>query len=141
MARGMGTGVLAGSGQALGAAGEMWLWSALEAQGYRVAYAGQKRGDLRCVNVFTGEVVKIEVKTARQTVDGKWRFTLWKAGKTDHRHADMVALLAVTASGRVIPFLVPVGELAGQRAAVISSHPERYAGKLARWRCSGEVRL
>jgi hypothetical protein len=127
----------------IGAVGERWLCETLERQGYRVAYGqlGKKEGDLRVIDVITGEVLKIEVKTARQCKDGKWRFTLAKDGHTDHQHADMVALLAVMASGRVIPFVMPVEAVANQRQAVITSHPERYAGKLACWRVEGQINL
>lgn len=127
----------------IGAVGERWLKEALERQGYRVAYGhmGSKNGDLAVVDVTTGEVRKIEVKTAREGRDGKWRFTLFKAGHADHRHADMVVLLAVMASGRVVPFVMPVEAVAAQRQAVITSHPERYAGKLARWRVEGSISL
>lgn len=124
----------------IGAVGERWLAEALERQGYRVAYtgAGEKRGDLVVVDVVSGEVRKIEVKTARRAKDGKWRFTLVKEGCTSHLHADLVALLAVTESGRVIPFIMPVEAVQQQRQAVITSHPERYAGKLARWRMESQ---
>lgn len=124
----------------IGAVGERWLKEALTKQGYRVAYAaqGEKRGDLSVVDVITGEVRKIEVKTARRCKDGKWRFTLVKDGHTDHQHADMVALLAVMDSGRIVPFVMPVEVVSNQRQAVITSHPERYQGKLARWRVEGQ---
>lgn len=120
----------------IGGIGEIWLSEALRNQGYEVqpGIQGQKRGDLLAIHPKTGEITKIEVKTSRRCKDGKWRFTLTKKGCTDHRHADKVALLAVLKTGQVVVFMIPVSEVADQNAAVISSHPEQYNGKFAKWR-------
>ncbi len=131
------------SHNAVGTMGELWLMQTLQNAGYVVQALkpGQKQGDLLSIDRFTGETTRIEVKTARQCSDGKWRYTLTKDGHTDHRHADKIALLAVLESGRVILFIVPVEILKSQRQAVISSHPERYKGKLARWRVEDSIIL
>lgn len=131
------------SHNAVGVVGEVWLMKTLQNEGYVVEAMkpGRKQGDLLAIDRFTGETTRIEVKTARQCSDGKWRYTLTKDGHTDHRHADKIALLAVLESGRVIPFIVPVEVLKSQRQAVITSHPERYAGKLSRWRVEGSIIL
>lgn len=121
---------------AVGLMGERWLLNQLERVGYSVSltHPGERRGDLRVINPNTGEITLIEVKTARRGKDGKWRFTLVKRGKTDHRRADYVALLAVTISGLVVPFLVPVAQIEHQRQAVITSYPLDYNGKLSPFR-------
>jgi hypothetical protein len=120
----------------IGGIGEIWLSEALKNQGYEVTpgIQGQKRGDLLAIDPQSGEMTRIEVKTARKCKDGKWRFTLAKKGHTDHRHADKVALLAVLKTGDVVVFMIPVEEISRQQQAVITSHPERYNGKLAQWR-------
>lgn len=123
---------------AVGALGERWAALTLQASGYVVRSLPHrsKRGDLEAISRATGEIIRIEIKTARKCKDGKWRFLLRKQSKQDHRHADVVILLAVTLSGDVVPFVLPVRIVADQRQAVITSHPARYAGKLAPFRQS-----
>lgn len=124
------------SNRQIGGIGEIWLSEALRNQGYEVTpgIQGQKRGDLTAVDPRSGEMTRIEVKTARRGKDGHWRFTLVKKGHTDHRHADKVALLAVLKTGDVVLFMIPVEEIKNRRSAVISNHPEQYNGQLAKWR-------
>lgn len=131
------------SRRGIGALGEKTAAHLLEQSGYQVSFCQlkQKRGDLRAVSTATGQIHQVEVKTARRCKDGKWRFTLWLKNKIDHRHADVVMLLAVLESGRVITFVVPVEQLADQHQAVITSHPEKYNGKLARYRQQGVIAL
>jgi Holliday junction resolvase-like predicted endonuclease len=114
--------------------GENWVVEQLRQRGInaRRSYRGEK-GDVQAVMPETGQIVRIEVKTAHQSKDKKWRFTLWLAGLTDHRKADMVVLVALV-DGEVVPFVIPVSELYNQRQAVITSHPKRYAGKLCSYR-------
>lgn len=122
---------------AVGALGERTGWLLFEKAGYRVSRPAEKgRGDLRVVDPQTGQAAYVETKTARRCKDGKWRFTLVVKGHTDHRDADYVLLLAVLPSGQAIPFLVPIGALADQHQAVITSNPLSYAGKLAAYRRS-----
>jgi hypothetical protein len=127
----------------IGALGERLAAHLLERAGYLVSHTrpGERRGDLRVVDQTTGEIVRVEVKTARRSQDKKWRFTLRKRGHTDHRQSDIVILLAVMPSGRAIPFVVPVHVLRHQNQAVITSHPETYGGKLAVYRQRGEIQL
>lgn len=121
--------------RALGALGERLTYSLLKASGYQVSNTHPKehRGDLRVITC-DGEVLHIEVKTARQASDKKWRFTLRKLGHTDHGDSDLVILLCVTRSGYTVPFVIPIEVLRTQNAAVISSDPYTYAGKFSRYR-------
>lgn len=131
------------SRKGIGVMGEVMAAQLLEKAGYAVSFTQhrQKRGDLRVVAPKTGEIKRVEVKTARRTTDGKWRFLLWKKGCTDYRHADVVILLAVLKSGRAVPFVIPVDDL-GERAQVaITSHPENYSGRWAQYRQKGVLRL
>ena len=114
--------------------GENWVVERLREQGIhaRRSYRGEK-GDVQAVMPETGQILRIEVKTANRSKDKKWRFTLWLAGHTDHRKADLVILVALV-EGEAVPFIVPVSELYNQRQAVITSHPKRYAGKLFSYR-------
>jgi Holliday junction resolvase-like predicted endonuclease len=122
--------------RAVGAAGELFVKALLERHGYIVKPTDHNscQGDLIAIDSRTGEIWKIEVKTSRKNKDGKWRFKLYKAGHTDHKNADIVFLVAVMPSGRCVCFVVPVEILANQRQAVITSHPDQYAGKLSVFR-------
>lgn len=66
---------------AVGVLGELWVYCALERDGYAVASIGQRerhRGDLVAVQRATGEKWAVEVKTARRGKDGCYRWSLWK---------------------------------------------------------------
>lgn len=131
----------------LGFAGEMTAAQLLTDSGYRVARSRRYEGDLKAQNPHTGELFRVEVKTAMCCRDRKWRFLLFKRsrfGSTDYRNSDIVLLLAVIESFQVVPFVVPVAALGCNRAQlVITSHPLRYAGWLAAFRRSGsgDIRL
>lgn len=128
------------SRNAVGSRGERWAYNALQASGYDVSFTRlhEKRGDLRAVSP-DGEVKLIEVKTARQGKDNKWRFLL-KGNGQDYRHADIVLCLCVLKSGTVVPFVIPVDAI-DQAQICISSFPLDYAGKWAQYRQRGQIRL
>jgi hypothetical protein len=125
----------------LGFAGEMTAAQLLTEAGYRVTRSRRYEGDLKAQNRQTGELFRVEVKTAMRCKDGKWRFLLFKKsrfGVTDYRNSDVVLLLAVIESFQVVPFVVPVAALGRSRVQlVITSHPLRYAGWLAPFRQDG----
>jgi hypothetical protein len=125
--------------QQLGALGERIVLESLAKAGYQARPGERKRGehfDVWAKHLQTGEILCLEVKMARPAKDRKYRFTLWKAGCTDHRHSDYVILLALTHSAFLSAFVVPTIILANQHQAVITSHPLKYAGKLAQYRQS-----
>jgi len=115
----------------LGKLGEFTVWAALERSGYQVRRARMYQGDLHAISP-EGEIFMVEVKTARRGGDGKWRACLYKRGCTDHKHADIVVLLAVCGV-QAVPFVIPAASLPG-RQCVITSDPQRYAGKLSVYR-------
>jgi hypothetical protein len=117
---------------AIGMAGELLIARALEERGYQVAITHQ-HGDLTAYTP-QGEILYIEVKTARRCKDGKWRFTLYKQGHTDHKRADLVALVCVLRTGDVTPFIVPVSALIDKHQACITSYPTDYRGWLVQYR-------
>lgn len=121
----------------VGFAGELLASRALESAGYHVRI-DHRDGDLTVI-VSTGEIVAVEVKTARYGKDGCYRFTLqkhWQGRQcADHRNADVVILLCVSRTGHTIPFVVPVSVLGDRRAVAITSRfPTKYAGWLAPYR-------
>lgn len=126
---------------AVGVLGELIARKLLE-QHYIVKHPQEsKTGDLHCIDPATGEVVYIEVKTARRNKRGRWRFQLWKKGKTSHKHSDYFLLLAIVHPTTVIPFLVPTSEITS-KSITISSEPIRYNGSYARYRQrSNSIRL
>lgn len=127
------------SSNQLGALGERVVIEALTKLGYIARPSSRTRGekfDIWAKNNQTGEVIRVEVKTSRRSKEGKYRFLLYRKGKQDHSYADYVILLALTMTGYLGVFVVPQVVLANQHQAVITSHPLRYAGKLARYRRS-----
>jgi Holliday junction resolvase-like predicted endonuclease len=120
---------------AVGIIGEMIAAEYLRRAGCRVqpTEQGSRRGDLRVITP-AGELLYIEVKTARRGKDNKWRFTLIKTGHTDHRATNAVLLLAVTRSAAVVPFIIPTPDIRDRRHIVITSNPRTYAGKFAAYR-------
>jgi len=126
--------------QALGGIGEMYVARKLEREGYRVRFnvQGTRCGDLTVID-GDGVMTTVEVKTARQGRDGKWRFLLWKKGEQDYRNSDLVVCCCVTRSGDVIPFVIPVCEMTAKRSQIrITSDPRQYAGKWAVYRKYGQ---
>lgn len=122
----------------LGRLGEFTVWNALESAGYQVKRARMFEGDLRVISP-EGEVFSVEVKTARRGGDGKWRACLFKRGCCDHKHSDVVVLLAVVGV-QAVPFVIPARCLPG-RQCVITSDPQRYAGRLAEFRQENAITL
>ena len=121
---------------AVGVAGEILVARTLEGKGYSVRIDHEK-GGLTAISP-DGEIVQIEVKTARQASDKCWHFTLYKHWQgrlcTDHHNADVVVLLCVMKSGDAIPFVVPVSDLGNRRSVTVTSYPRTYAGWLAAYR-------
>ena len=89
---------------ALGRWGEEYVWRECRKAGLDVKVA-LDGGDL----VVNG--LRIEVKTASQGHDLRYRFCLCKEGCTDHRRAEIIVLLAVANSGLVTVFVVPIEAL------------------------------
>lgn len=121
---------------AIGRFGEEWLAQNLEKRGYLVSIA-HAEGDLKVIS-RDGEILSVEVKTARVNGDGKWQFTLRKywQGRTcaDHRNVDFVVLVCVEKTGRLTPFVIPITVLAHRQAVAITSNPRTYGGALAKYR-------
>lgn len=127
--------------KAVGSYGESIAYDLLTRGGYLVSYTheGEKRGDLRAVDAETGEVIRVEVKTARRGKNGNFKFSLERRNTarvmTSARHSDFVILLAVTKQGTAYPFVIPVDALGTVTNIEISSgHPANYGGKWAKYR-------
>lgn len=90
----------------LGQFGEDYVRAELRRAGYDVITPRKGTGgDLLACGL------RIEVKTAYQNRDGKYRFCLCKddhSGHTDHRKSDVVILLCCSSAGLVTSFVVPV---------------------------------
>lgn len=126
--------------KAIGTYGESLAKAALEKRGYIVSYTGtrEKRGDLRVITP-DGELLRVEVKTARRTPSGKYQFSLRRDGVylyTSIDHADMLILLAVTRSGVPVPFVIPVNHLSPtlKQISMYAPHPSDYHGRYAKYR-------
>ena len=127
--------------KAVGSYGESIAKALLEDAGYLVSYAheGEKRGDLCVIDQETGEIIRVEVKTARRGADGRFTFSLERRNTarvmTSAYHSDFVILLAVTKQGTPYPFVIPVSALGYITKIVISSgNPVSYSGKWSKFR-------
>ncbi|MCU0481684.1 MAG: hypothetical protein MUE54_10810 [Anaerolineae bacterium] len=116
----------------MGKAGEAYAEKQFMDMGYKVTYPTEyKQGDLRVVDVTTGEIVRVEVKTARRGQNGRWQVCFRKGKKTDCHHADLVVMQLVLDSGQVIPYFIPssdIGMLQGTSFSNATSPSGKWAG-------------
>lgn len=123
-----------------GDAGEQWAYAEFERAGYMVTRTGKRdaQGDLRVVDADTGELWRVEVKSARRDKRGQWQVCLKRQVKarvcTDVAHSHMVLILAFPKVGAPIPFLIPVDDLRGLKLVSIPKDPRTYAGKWSKYR-------
>lgn len=122
--------LLSGSRAMLGRAGELLAQTIIEANGCQCDIEHIKfKGDLRVVTP-SGCVLRVEVKTARQSKRGDWQFNLYKKSRagihTDCTGADAVLLIAVRPSGMCHLFLVPCLVLFG-RSSIKMCDPQHKA--------------
>lgn len=108
--------LMSGTRCALGRIGEMFVKVALEANGYLADILPERgAGDIRAV-APDGQVVRVEVKTARLSKCGYFQFILkkkYKNGtfKTDCSNCDVVICLCVFPSKRVEIYVIPYSEV------------------------------
>lgn len=132
--------------KSVGLYGETWAAAALERAGYVVSRAkeGDKRGDLCAVDTSTGEMIRVEVKTSRRGSDGIYRFCIERRiGArvcTSAHHSDFLILLAVTKTGTVYPFVIPVTDGLPKHIS-FCGHPDLYTGKYSKFRQRGGLTL
>lgn len=100
----------------------------------------RKRGDLRVIEPVTGQVWKVEVKTAHRRPDGKWCFQIIGTGNasTDYRHADYLFLLALLSGGKIATYLIPTKHLKNRKTITISNVNK---GMWTDYRVKGRVTL
>jgi hypothetical protein len=131
----------------MGMAGEEYAKSQLMRMGYVVTYPTEKKqGDLRVKDPATGEVVRVEIKTARRGKDG-WQFCLnrWDGtrSKTDCTQTDITILQLVGDSGLVMTYAIPSALLAGIKKTsfrrITPTARNRWAGYLSDYRIFGGV--
>lgn len=126
----------------IGCHGEKYAAQLFRDAGYIVRNCSHERhsGDICIVDPVTGELLKIEVKTAIESHRGRYGFCLIKAGHTSIKHSDFVLLLCIDKHGKHYSYLIPT-ELIFSQHLTISSNPETYRGKYAPFRVRGQVSL
>lgn len=118
----------------LGVSGEFYALRQFEALGYKVEYAQtKKQGDLKVVDMTTGQIVKVEIKTARKGRNLNYQVCLKKKGKTDVAHSDLVVIQLVLGTGEVVPFFIPAPLLADKQG-ISFTRAQTYNGKWAQYR-------
>lgn len=129
--------------QRLGTAGEKYAVKLLSRLNEVVSARVEPRkyaGDLHVI-LNTGEIKRVEVKTATRNKDGYFRFTLVKDNHTNHTGADVVICLCVLDFDLVIPFVIPVSACESKRVIAISNNVVKYAGQWATYRDNWRVIL
>lgn len=119
----------------LGNAGERLAIALFKDNGFLAEKESEKfKGDIRVVSPTTGEVIKVEVKTARKAENGRerWQFCLNRDGMTSCLYSDFCLLFAVLRGG-VAAYLVPKQAL-GKLKVIEISNPKKYKGKLAKFK-------
>jgi Holliday junction resolvase-like predicted endonuclease len=118
----------------LGSAGEKLAVAMFQDAGYqakRLGYAGGS--DLRVTDKH-GENFYVEVKTATRSECRKsWQFCLNKAERTSISHSAYILLILI-AEKTHFTYLIPSEFLGSTKQFTISSHPEKYRGKVAPFR-------
>lgn len=112
----------------IGAFGEAIALDHIQADGNNARYARtRKSGDLHLIG-NAGELIKLEIKTAKADITGKFQFCLSRKleGRTctDFTHADYVILQCVNKHGRVTQWLViPVADIEPTQKSIKISNP------------------
>ena len=99
----------------------------------RKKYAGH---DIQMTHKVTGEIIRIEIKAARQGKDKKYRATTYKRNHTDYRKSDIIIFLAFNPvdKGRyATPFIIPTVTW-DKNYIAITSNPQTYNGAIAKYR-------
>ena len=88
------------------------------------------RADVKLISPYTGNIISIEVKTARKGKDGRYKFNLRKNKHTD-LHGDFVILQAISNTGNITQYIIPSALLSGKRQAFVT---DNYNGQYAKYR-------
>lgn len=120
-----------------GAAIEEWVLAELAAQGYAARLMARWGDDFDLV-IDAAAPVRVEVKAARRRMRKvrpgyyapEWR---WHVANIAEDGDYLLALVAEDWRGRRWLFLVPSWEAWGRQGLSITSHPERYKGRLAKY--------
>ena len=115
------------SPQELGTVGELIALKLLTEGGYLVEHA--HGFDLTAAHVFGKTIKRIEVKTARMSVDGGYQFTLLKEGHTDHRKSDWLVLICITPDGAIYHYEIPTSATMLMTKIEIPTDPRSYRGR------------
>lgn len=120
------------SPQTLGKYGEQFAFAWLKSSGYVVADVSQDsgNGDLRVTIPDTGEIVRVEVKTATRGNDNRFQFCL-KNRFADIQESDYVLFLIVDRHSTLYHYVVPTAILGKTSKLSLRTHPTRYRGKIA----------
>ena len=123
------------SAQQLGALGEIYArwWFILQGFDAHDTSGLRHQGDIALYKNSSDTPIRVEVKTAKPDREGVYQFCLRKTGKTDISHSNQVLLLAMDDNGKLYRYLVPRKVFGDRRKCAITSHPERYSGKLSKF--------
>lgn len=123
----------------IGSAGERLAIAMFEEAGYQARKPKYHGVDLEVRDHKTGEFFTVEVKTANRSESRKsWQFCLNKPKNTCACNSAYILLILI-AEKTVFTYLLPSDFLADTKQFTISSHPEKYKGKIAPFRNRGAL--
>lgn len=123
----------------IGIAGEKLAAAMFEDAGYLARKPNYHGTDLEVRDPKTGQFFEVEVKTATRSESRKsWQFCLNKPKNTSLSHSAYVLLILI-AEKRVFTYLIPSEFLGPTKQFTISSHPDKYRGKVAPFRNRGPL--
>lgn len=137
---------------------EFLIFNAKQSKHYDIGLAGEKLAiamfqdacyharkptyhgcDLSVVDPNTGEIFGVEVKTAtRSECRNSWQFCLNKPKNTSLSHSAYVLLILIAEKG-YFTYLIPSDFFGKTKSFAITSHPEKYRGKVAPFRNRGAL--
>jgi hypothetical protein len=123
----------------VGNAGEKLALAMFEDAGFLARKPKYHGTDLEIRDPKTGEFFEVEIKTATRSESRKsWQFCLNKPKHASLSNSAYVLLILI-AEKTVFTYLIPSGFFNKTKQFTISSHPETYKGKAARFRNRGSL--
>jgi hypothetical protein len=125
----------------IGFLGENLALNGLRASGLHVQTTASLKNGFYA-DLFANKKHRIEVKTAKQNKDGKFKICLSKSdkyGSTTLAHADYVLIQLISNCGLIHVLFIPASELAGKKSIKIGLNNKFYNAHITSYKTIGKV--